>query len=304
MRALVTGASGFAGKHLISHLLSAGDEVTAGDLAPGADLLDVSDAASCRRVLEAARPEAVYHLAGMAFGPDAERDFSRALTVNVLGVYNVLQACRELELKCRVLVISSSEVHGRIAPGMLPLTEAQAPLPGNNYGLSKAMAELAACRFGAVRGGLEPVVIRAFNHIGPGQRPDFVVASFAQQLAEIARGRREAVLKTGNLEARRDFTDVRDIVRGYRLAALAGGGPYNLCSGRAVSIRGILEGLIEISGVQVRLEADAQRMRPSETPEIIGSNEKAGRELGWKPEIELRQSLRDIYGWWFERMGA
>lgn len=306
MRALVTGASGFAGGHLISHLLACGDQVTGTHLGheqPDLECelveLDIADRDAFESVVKDLKPDVVYHLAAMAFVPDAEKNFDRVLSINVGGVYNLLNALRSAALQARVVFISSSEVYGKITPDQLPISEKSRIQPANNYSLTKAMAELVLKRFEGYQ-GISPVIMRAFNHIGPGQRNDFVVSSFAYQLAQIAKGRAEPVLRVGNLDAKRDFTDVRDIVRGYRLAAQQGSGTYNLCSANPIEIHTILNQLLEISKLNVTIERDPERMRPSEVPEMFGTFDHARTVLGWQPEIPLRRSLEDTYNFWLK----
>lgn len=306
MRALVTGASGFAGTHLVRHLLDCGDEVIGCIHPPRGDVLtvrhanyqecnlDITDSEQCALVLTKYRPEIVYHLAGIAFVPDAERDLDRVLRVNVAGFDNIARVCHQLESNVRVLLVSSGEVYGRITPQQLPICETTELRPHNNYSLSKLFAELVGERYSRA-GKVAVVVARAFNHIGPGQENRFVAASFAEQIARIAAGVQEPRLFVGDLTARRDFSDVRDIVRGYRLAALRGTGPYNFGSGRSYSIRELVEELLSIAHVSPQIERDPSRLRPSEVPEIIASIEKAELELGWKPGIPFRQTLVDLY---------
>ncbi|NLF24793.1 MAG: NAD-dependent epimerase/dehydratase family protein [Deltaproteobacteria bacterium] len=303
MRALVTGAGGFVGQHLVRHLLECGDEVMGVDMRAAPELIDteytfrelnVCDGEACARLIGDFKPEVVYHLAAIAFVPEAENNFDRTLSINVGGTNNIVRTCHLLHSGATVLYVSSAEVYGKFEPDKLPLTE-EAPLrPANNYSLSKVMGELVLQRY-AQDGYVRGVIVRPFNHIGPGQDGRFVASSFAQQLAQIAKGQAEPVLRTGNLEAQRDFSDVRDIVRGYRLVAQKGSGVYNLCSGRAVSIRSMLDMLIQISGLQVRMEKDPSRMRASEIPVMYGSFEKARRELGWQPDHSLESTLTEIY---------
>lgn len=301
MRVLVTGAGGFVGHYLVAHLQACGDEVLATDATSDrATPLDVSDPECCRAHISSFHPQVVYHLAGISFVPDAERDFGRTLQVNVAGVQHLLAACAAEQRPMTFVLVSSAEVYGRSAALTLPLTEETPLAPANNYGLSKQFAEMVATRFQSDT--LRIVVMRPFNHIGPGQRADFVASTFAQQLALIAKGRSEPVLRVGNLDARRDFSDVRDVVRAYRLAAERGNGVYNLGAGRAVAVHELLDTLVAIAQCDVRIEPDPARMRPSETPELYASIARAQRELGWEPQISLRQSLEDIYRWWFERV--
>ena len=308
MRALVTGAFGFAGRHLLAHLQASGDAVL-GTLLPGekktADcpsvVLDVCDREACHAVVREFDPDAVYHLAGMAFGPDAEKNFDAALRVNVAGTFNVLCACAADGRERRIVHISSAEVYARADGNELPITENSPTSPHHHYALSKLMGELAAQRF-RFKTSLKIAIIRAFNHIGEGQRYDFVASNFAWQLSRIKKGLLPPVMRVGNLEPRRDFSHVKDIVRGYRLAALKGEGVYNLCSGRSISIEALLNHLIEISGVKVAVERDPARVRPAEIPEIRGSAEKARLELGWTPEIDdIRVGLADSFAFWMKQ---
>ena len=310
MRALVTGAFGFAGRHLVSHLQASGDTVL-GTLLPGekksiecaSALLDICDREACSAVVKKFDPDVVYHLAGVAFGPDAEKNFDAALKVNVGGTFNVLSACAEGDRERKVVHISSAEVYARADGDELPITENSRTSPHHHYALSKLMGELVAQRF-RFKPGLKVAIIRAFNHIGEGQRYDFVASNFAWQLSQIKKGLLPPVMRVGNLEPKRDFSHVKDIMRGYRLAALKGEGVYNLCSGRSVSIQSLLDMLIEISGLPVKVERDPERVRPAEIPEIRGSCEKARLELGWTPEItDIRSGLADSFNYWMKQGG-
>ena len=311
MRAMVTGACGFVGDYLVRHLVDCDDEVFAAvfKYQTGKRLypipprpLDVCDSEACVRAISEFRPEVIYHLAGISFVPEAENDFDRALLVNVGAVNNIYRVCHLMKFETTVVLVSSGEVYGRVEPADLPLTEESPARPSNNYSLSKLMAELVAQRYDQF-GNVRSVIMRPFNHIGPGQNERFVTASFAQQLARIAHGRSAPRIQVGNLDAQRDFCDVRDMVRAYRLGAEKGRGVYNLGSGKAVAISEILNLLIEISGLAVKIEQDPTRLRPSEVPSTYGSYEKAKRELGWEPQISLRQTLTDLYQYWYERMG-
>ncbi|MCB0310076.1 MAG: GDP-mannose 4,6-dehydratase [Bdellovibrionales bacterium] len=307
MRVLVTGAFGFGGGFLVPHLIEAGDNVlgtyvekSISDPVCESRYLDICDLDACKQIISDFQPEVVYNLGGIAFAPDCERDFALALKVNVGGVYNILKACAESEHLTTVVQISSSEVYGKISPQQIPIREELEVHALRNYSLSKALSEQVVRRF-VQEPRLNAIIVRAFNHIGPGQRPDFVVSNFAQQLAQMAKGEREKVMWVGNLEPRRDFSDVRDIVKGYRLAAARGKNQevYNLCSGRAVTIQFVLDSLIEISGLDVEVRQDPERMRPAEVPIIEGSCEKAKTELGWQPHYtDLKSSLRDVYDFW------
>lgn len=309
MRALVTGAGGFVGRYLVDHLLEQGDEVlgitrsrSGTPLACKTEYFDIGDLDACRQAISAYKPDAIYHLAGMAFVPEAEEDFEKALKVNVLGTSNIYRVTHLLERPTRILLISSSEVYGKIKPAQLPINEKTQIAPANNYSLSKAMAELVSTRY-SDSASLTNVIIRPFNHIGPGQNARFVVSNFARQLALIKLNKAPAKISVGNLEARRDFTDVRDIVRAYRLAAVSGRGLYNFASGKSISIRSILDLLIMVSGIKVDVKPDPTRIRASDTPELFADISKAKAELGWEPEFEIRNTLEDIFKYWVEQEG-
>ena len=307
MRSLVIGAGGFVGGHLVTHLREQGDDVVATTISSAPALssvesipLDITDAVSVSEVLRRVQPSVVYHLAGIAFVPEAEANFEKTLSVNVAGTANIARHCQFLESKPTLVFVSSAEVYGQVRPQELPVTEDNPLRPANNYSLSKRMAELVVERYG--RQGLRYSIARPFNHIGPGQDSRFVASNFALQLARVARGLTPPVLEVGNLEARRDFSDVRDIVRAYRLIGAGEQGVYNLGSGRSYSIQELLDTLIEISGVKVEIRQDPQRMRGPEVPELYGSVDKAGRACGWTPRIPLRKSLEDTYRFWFDSL--
>jgi len=304
VKALVTGACGFVGGYLTDHLVKSGDDVFGTVLREDprfnfkSKYVDIQNMESVYSVISSFRPEVVYHLAGMAFVPEAENNFEIALRVNVLGTHNVFQACHLIG-GIKVVYISSAEVYGKVLELDLPITEKTQINPANNYSLSKAMAELSAERYSQF-GRVSSVIVRPFNHLGPGQNDRFVAASFARQLAKIAHKKQPAVISVGNLEAKRDFSDVRDIVKGYRLAALKGTGIYNFGSGTYTSVQNILDSLIKISGCSVTIAEDAARMRPSEVKIVYGSNDKAIKELGWKPEIKLEETLKAVYNYWYD----
>lgn len=307
MRSLVLGADGFVGKHLVQHLQASGDDVFEGvrlpDTAAGSQsvVADITKPETLREAFRVARPEAVYHLAGIAFVPEAEEDFERTLRVNVAGTSNVARECHRLGTGVSLVFVSSAEVYGAISKEELPITEQTPVRPANNYSLSKRMAELVVERYGRV-GTVKASIARPFNHIGAGQNERFVSATFALQLARIAHKKAPPELRVGNLEARRDFSDVRDIVRAYRLLAAGKGGIYNLGSGRAISIQFILDTLITISGVQVSVHPDPERMRGPEIAEVYGSCKSISAACGWVPEITIQRSLEDVYRYWFDRV--
>jgi GDP-4-dehydro-6-deoxy-D-mannose reductase len=296
MRVLVTGATGFVGRHLLDALRAAGHEpivVGSPHDAPPAIGLDIVDADAVRRVVDAALPEAIVHLAGQAFVPQSVADPLGTLAVNATGTANVLEAARAV--RARVLVISSAEVYGVQRPERMPLDETAVLRPANAYAASKLAAEAYALAWHRSY-GLDAVVARPFNHIGPGQDERFVVASFARQLAGIAAGA-PPLMHVGNLEAQRDFLDVRDVVAAYVLLLANGraGEVYNISSGRPVAIREVLRQLITIARVPVEIRDDPERMRSSDLPILSGDATKLRAETGWAPKYSLTASLRDIY---------
>ncbi len=301
MRVLVTGAGGFVGGHLIDHLTSCGDSVLAGiaigdQSKPKVESVefDITDYNKTLSIVNDYSPNVIYHLAGISFVPQAESDFPLALSVNVAGTHNLVRSAHLLSRNIRFIFVSSAEVYGKLLPSQIPVKEAQPVSPANNYSLSKAMAEMVVKRY-ASSGSISAVILRPFNHIGPGQNDQFVTASFASQLAKIKIGKAEPVIQVGNLSPQRDFSDVRDIVKAYRLAALHGQGIYNLGSGKPIAIQEILDTLIKISELNVKVEQDPSRMRSAEVQTLYADISKAKKELLWEPSISLKETLNDVY---------
>jgi GDP-4-dehydro-6-deoxy-D-mannose reductase len=293
MRILITGISGFVGPRLARHLLARGDEVAGTylmDARPhlqGVDLheADLLDAPGLARVIAAVDPEAVVNLAGLSHVGESWKRMGEYFRVNVLGTENLLHAAAGR----RVVVASSAEVYGAVPPERQPIREEEPVDPRTPYAMTKAASERLAYAHGAV-------VMRAFNLVGPGQAPNFALPTFAAQLAAIARGEQEPVLKVGNLSARRDFLHVDDGAAALRLLVEKGepGGTYNLASGTAFSIAEALERLQAVSGVDARIETDPERMRPADLPLLLGDNRRL-QALGWKPERSLDEALADLW---------
>lgn len=288
MKALVTGAGGFVGRHLVEHLHASGDEVMATDrISGGPDLLDVAGIAA---VVEEAAPDAVYHLAGHS---DIGSSWSESLETfrsNAEGTLILLDVCRQ-SCGARVLVISSADVYGAVAPEELPITERQPLRPATPYAASKAAAEMVAQQ--AWLGyGQEVIRVRAFNHLGPGQSTRFVAPALAQRIVESDGG----VVRVGNLSGRRDFTDVRDVVAAYRLLAEHGepGEVYNVCSGTDYSIEQLAVRMLELAKSAARLEVDPALYRPVDTPLLVGDSTRLRQRAGWAPAITIDQTLRDV----------
>jgi GDP-4-dehydro-6-deoxy-D-mannose reductase len=292
VRVLVTGAGGFVGPHLLSHLGDAGDDVVGTDLD-----VDVTDPSGLRAGLAHSRPEVVYHLAALSHVGTSWTAPAEVFRVNTEGTLNVLLAAIDAGVD-RVVVIGSAEEYGVVDASRMPIAEDEPLLPVTPYGASKAAAEMAASH--AWRGrGLPVVCVRAFNHVGPGQPDVLVASSIARQIAQNERTG-DDVVRTGDLSAKRDFTDVRDVVRAYRLLAELGepGEAYNVCSGRTISIREMAELLLAQARRPMRLELDPSRLRPVEVPVHWGSNERIRKATGWEPTIPLSRSLGDLLDGW------
>jgi GDP-4-dehydro-6-deoxy-D-mannose reductase len=234
--------------------------------------------------------------------PSSFSDPWDTLENNIRSQLNLLEAVRQKDLPARVLVIGSNEEYGRPLPEELPIAEGNPIRPNNPYAVSKVAQDFLGLQY-HLSYGLDVVRLRPFNHTGPGQSPRFVVPAFASQIARIEVGQQESVVRVGNLEAERDFTDVRDIVRGYFLAATQGqtGEVYNLASGSPRSIRGLLEHLLSLSTIEIRIEIDPERYRPVDTPRVEGSAAKFHTHTGWEPEIDFEQTLRDVLEYWREQ---
>jgi GDP-4-dehydro-6-deoxy-D-mannose reductase len=288
VRAFVTGGHGFVGSWLLPHLQAAGDDVTA----PHADEMDVTDAAAVAKALAAAQPHAVYHLAGFAHVGQSWDRPHEVFRVNAEGTLHVLEGARALATVPRVLVVSSAEVYGRVGPGDVPLSEDAPVRPVSPYAVSKAAAELLAVQAFLGR-GVPAVVARPFNHTGPGQSPDFVVPGLAGRIAATEPG---GVLRVGNLSPRRDITDVRDVVRAYRLLVERGeaGGVYNVCSGTDVAIADLVDRMLALAGKDLRVEEDPDLVRPVDVPVLRGDPARLTQATGWAPEIPLEQTLADV----------
>ena len=301
MRALITGAGGFVGVHLVRHLEEQGDDVV--QLERNVDGIDITDADALTDAVVAAKPEAVYHLAGAADVGGSWAEPRSTFLANALGMLNVLEASREACAE-RVLAVTSADVYGRVTQDELPLDEGQPLRPVSPYAASKVAADALAQQ--AWLGHKLPVVrVRAFNHLGPGQSDRFVAPSVA---ARIARNERDGgdEVPIGNMTPRRDVTDVRDVVRAYRLLVEAGeaGAVYNVCRGSAVSVEQLAQALIGMARKPMRLVSDPALQRPVDIPVLVGDNSALRRATGWEPTIPLEQTLSDVLADWRARLGC
>lgn len=299
-RALVTGAGGFVGTRLTRHLEAQGWEVVRSGHPAVAGMLpcDFQDEVAVRALVANAGPLThVFHLAAMAFVPDAERDPVRAMDVNVNGTIRLCTALRDVTTPPRLIFIGSSEIYG--PPQALPMTEAHPIAPANTYAISKAAADHYCAHLSRIR-ALDIVRMRPFNHAGPRQADSYVLSSFARQVAEIEAGLRPPVLETGNLEAARDFLHVDDVLRAYEAAALhaPSGEAFNVCSGQAQRIQSALDRFLAMSGAAIEVRHDPARMRPSDVPEVCGSSAKLTATTGWRAEIAFDTLLRDLLDYW------
>jgi len=309
---LITGVGGFAGRHLAALCAEQGKEVAGvGRSEKPADLpglssyerLDLADAEAVRAAIARLHPERVVHLAAEASVARSWEAPGEVIASNVATSLNVLEALRLEAPEALVLVACSGEEYG--TPQSLPMNEGHPLAPRNPYAASKAMVDLLAGSYADTH-GMRVVRTRAFNHTGPGQSDAYVVSSFARQIAEAeAAGEGLAAIATGNLEVRRDFSDVRDVVRAYLLAMEhADPGVFNICSGRETAVSDILSGLAAHSPLEVECRVDPARLRDNEVMEIRGSHERLTDVTGWTPEIDLSETLRDTLDWWRERVAA
>jgi GDP-4-dehydro-6-deoxy-D-mannose reductase len=302
-RLFLTGHDGFVGQTLRSWLATPRESVPEFQLVPPQSRYDLTDPASLERALPVEALDFVIHLAAQSFVPESFRDPRRTYEVNFLGTLNLLQALKNCGFRGRVLYVSSAEVYGQVPAAEMPIDESRPPRPRSPYGVSKLAAE-ALCGQWHLTEGLDVIVARPFNHIGPGQTDRFVVASFTRQVAEIKLGLRPPVIEIGDVEVTRDFTDARDVVEAYLrlLEAGASGETYNICSGREVWVHDLLPTLFELAAVDAQAVADPARMRPAEQKRLLGSYDKLHGSTGWSPTTPLRQSLADALVWWEQRL--
>jgi GDP-4-dehydro-6-deoxy-D-mannose reductase len=314
VRVLVTGAGGFVGGHLRPLLLAQpGWSVAALGRRPPAPLgpgeqtygVDLLDAAATTRLLAAVRPLAIVHLAAQSSVGVSLRDPAGTLLTNQLALLHLLEGCRATGLDPLIIVAGSGEEYGDSGRDGRPLTEAAPPRPVSPYAVSKVAQEMLGLQYGLAY-GLRVVRLRLFNHIGPGQRAEFAIPSFARQIARIERGRQAPVLSVGNLAARRDFLDVRDVARAYLLAILRGrpGAVYNLGSGRAYAIEEILGMLLDGARRAIRVEVDPARWRPADIPVLTADASAFRAATGWSPSIPLDRTVADILEDWRRRVAA
>ena len=313
MNCFITGIEGFVGRHLAAHLAGSAhrvsgsylDQSAADGLGGGYQLYraDLRDSGQWARLMQSARPDCIFHLAAQSSPAWSFKRPAETLEINVVGTANLLEACRQACPEARFLAISSCEIYGMTSDDR-PVAEDQPYNPASPYAVSKIAQEQLAIQYHHSY-GLRAIIARPFPHTGPGQPDNFALPSFARQAAEIAAGLRPPVVEVGNLSARRDLSDVRDVIRAYALLAEKGipGQIYNVCSGKYLSIQSALETLIGLSGLDIEVRPDPARFRPLDIPILWGDNAKLKRQTGWSPEYDIERTLEDLYRYWLARVG-
>lgn len=311
--AFITGITGFAGSFLAEKLLENGYKVfgVARDISKVANIshilpslelffADLLDSNSIKAVFSKVKPDVIFHLAAFAPTGESFRDPAGVIHNNVISQVNLLEAIRQNNLvKAKILLVSSAEVYGGISPDDLPINEQTKLRPVSPYSVSKIAQEFLGLQYHLTY-GLNIFVARPFNHIGPRQATNFVVSSFAKQISEIEKGKKEPVLRVGNLETKRDFTDVRDMVLAYYLLIKKGkpGEIYNIGSGFSRKISEILDMLLSFSKVKIKVEADKFLFRPVDVEEVVCDNSKIVNLINWKPTVAIEKSLKDTLDYW------
>jgi GDP-4-dehydro-6-deoxy-D-mannose reductase len=316
MRVLITGVTGFAGSHLADMLIDRGGfdvhcttrwrsrteniEHLEGKIK--LHECDLRDASSTLALIETVRPEYIFHLAAQSFVPASWSAPSESLTTNVIGQVNIFEAVRKIDLKCRIQIACSSEEYGMVHEDEVPIKEDNPLRPLSPYAVSKVGQDLLGYQY-FMSYGMDVVRTRGFNHTGPRRGPVFVCSDFAKQIVDIEKGKKDPVLHVGNLDAKRDFTDVRDTVRAYLLALEKGkpGEVYNICQEKCWTIRETLDMLISMSDADISVELDESRLRPSDVPILLGDCSRFRNDTGWKPEIPFETTLKDILDYWRAR---
>jgi GDP-4-dehydro-6-deoxy-D-mannose reductase len=316
LKALITGISGFVGSHLTEHLMHTTDWQVAGtvfgpygNIADLCGKLELYPAELSRLdvmtfILEQSQPDVIFHLAAQPLVSASRRDPWGTLETNIRMQLNVLEGVARINPQCRVLVVGSGEEYGLVSPEDLPIDEETPLRPLNPYALSKVAQDLMGLQYHLTH-KLHVVRVRPFNHIGPRQRAGFVAPDFASQIAAIELGLQPAILEVGNLAARRDFSDVRDVVRAYVMLITHGepGYVYNVGSGESHSVQELLDILLALSRATITVQQDPKRMRPSDVPETVCDATRLVEQTGWQPTIPFQQSLRDVLEYWRQELG-
>ena len=317
MKVLITGITGFAGSHLADFLLAKGNIEVYGierwrsrtenieHIKDKITLMgcDIRDASSVKKLIEKVEPDKIFHLAAQSFVPTSWHAPQETLTTNIIGELNVFEAVRELGVNPLIQIAGSSEEYGLIKEDELPIKETNPLRPLSPYAVSKVGQDLLGYQYYKSY-GLDIIRTRGFNHSGPRRGEVFVCSDFAKQIAQIEKKKQEPVIHVGNLEAIRDFTDVRDMVKAYWLAAEKGkpGEVYNICSGKGYEIKKVLDILLSLTKEKIEIKKDPKRMRPSDVAVLVGDCKKFREVTGWKPEIPFEKTLEDLLNYWRERV--
>lgn len=318
MNVLITGITGFAGSHLAEYILARHPGVKVAGLVRWRSRMDnilgildkielhegdLKDFVSLKKCLADIRPDYIFHLAAQSFVPTSWRLPAETLAINTIGQVNLFEAVLDLKMNPKIQVAGSSEEYGHVNSDEVPMKETNPLRPLSPYAVSKVAQDMLGYQYHQSY-GLRVVRTRGFNHTGPRRGEVFVTSTFAKQIAEVEKGRRPPVIHVGNLEAKRDFTDVRDMVRAYWLALEKGkeGEVYNLGTGKAVTMKEVLDRLLGLSKVKVKVEVDPARLRPSDVPILEPDCSKFVKLTGWRPEIPFDQTLRDLLDYWRERV--
>ena len=320
MKILITGVTGFVGSHLAEYCLSLDQQVEVigtcrwrsrreniEHLEDAINLYecDLRDASSVKTLLADIQPERIFHLAAQSYVPSSWNSPGETITTNVIGQLNIFEAMRETNSTASIQIAGSSEEYGLVHPEEAPITEENPLRPLSPYAVSKVAQDMLAYQYFQSY-GLRVVRTRAFNHTGPRRGDVFVTSNFAKQIAEIEAGQRPPVIHVGDLNPKRDFTDVRDIVRAYWLSLehCSLGEVYNVASGKAYRIKEVLKILLDNSGQDIEVVEDPERLRPSDVPLLLGDNSRFCKATGWSPEIPFEQTAKDLLDYWRERTCA
>ena len=319
MRVLITGITGFAGSHLAEYILAHHPDVRVCGIVRWRSRMDnicgitdkielheadLKDIVSLRKCLAEIKPDRIFHLAAQSFVPTSWKMPAETFAINAVGQINLFEALLGLKMNPRIQVAGSSEEYGQVFPDEVPMKETNPLRPLSPYAVSKVAQDLLAWQYFQSY-GMKTVRTRGFNHTGPRRGDVFVTSNFAKQIAEIEKGKREPVIYVGNLEAKRDFTDVRDIVRGYWLCLEKGepGDVYNIGTGKAYSMQEVLDMLLALSKTKVKVKVDPARLRPSDVPILLSDSSKFVSLTGWKPEIPLKKTFKDLLNYWRGKVG-
>ena len=315
MKVLITGATGFVGSHLIEFLLKKSETLIYATRRRRSDVenvrhlldlpqvkwlsMDITDSHSVLRLVEECKPDLCFHLCAQSFVPASWNAPQETMITNAIGTINLFEAIRTICPNTKIQIAGSSEEYGLVKEDETPVSEENPLRPLSPYGVSKVAEDLLGYQYFKSY-GLKTVRTRGFNHTGPRRGEMFVCSNFAKQIVEIEKGKKETSIRVGNLDAKRDFTDVRDMVEAYWLSLDKGepGEVYNISSGKCFSMQEVLDTLVKISGVKVKVEADPERMRPSDVPILLGNSRKFQEKTGWQPKIPFNKTLEDILDYW------